>query len=499
MISNSIKWIAIFSMFITLSTKAIAEENNSKETEFQSLILSSPTSGLPGLEFEYLCQSATQNTSHFTTFTVVSGTVQNMSDFVLDISNDNFGPNTFRLELINGQITFSGGRYTMNFTLPNTIYGTGYRLRVSNRSQTSNEPKTPIANAFDAYYIIHNQQIPVTFDNCSGTSTTISIVNTGNNTSPVFYTNPSLTYRWTRRVGNTDTQLLETGSSITVTQPGDYFVETEYGACTPSFLSRSILVTVTGGGTNSLQITAENGATEVCQNPGVVLTMNVGFNPQHIYTWFLNGTAITTAPNSNSYTATEGGNYTASYNNNSCTLNTNNTITLNEVSFNASLNVTSPYQLTEGSNFDAIVTTDANTPQFTWSFNGSTLTETSNTLNISQLGEYIVSINQTVGCLSTQELTLVVIGPDVSDIPNLISPNGDGINDLFKVPFQYISGNNLNLEIYNSSGKQIFITDNYQNNWPQDTNIVFQSNAFFYFKMSKDNETIKEGILTIIK
>ncbi|NJM78626.1 MAG: hypothetical protein HC854_01510 [Flavobacterium sp.] len=459
----------------------------------QDLILSTPSRGIPGptTEFTYLCQTATQNTNHFTTFTVISGTVQSAANFQLHLSKDNFSPFTI---VANGA-TFANGRYTMNFTLPTDTYGTGYRLRVINTSQSTNEPKSL---SFGAYYIIHNQQIPVTFSNCSGTSTTISIVNTGDNSSPLFY--PYLKYRWTRRVGATDTILTgETTSSITVTTPGEYFVETEYGECTPSFLSRSVLVPIAGGGTNSLQITAENGTTEVCQNPGVVLTLNVAFNPQHIYTWFLNGTAITNAPNSNSYTATQGGNYTASYNNNTCTTNSNNTISLTETSFNASLNVASPYQLAVGSNFDAIVTTDANTPEFSWTLNGAPLSENSNTLNIDALGEYIVQIRQTVGCISTKELTLVVIGPDVSDIPNLISPNGDGINDLFKVPFQYISENNLNLEIYNSSGKQIFITDNYQNNWPQDTNLVFQSNAFFYFKMSKDNQTIKEGILTIIK
>lgn len=492
--SSCIKSIVFFLTLVSLHTNSIAKEMHNSSTEVQSLLLSTPSLGIPGMEFTYLCQSATQNTSHFTTFTVLSGTVQSISAFELQISKDNFTSFT-TLQLINGGTTFANGRYTMNFTLPTSVYGSGYRLRVINTTQASNEPKS---GTFEAYYIIHNQQILVNQDNCSGSSTTISIINSGDNSSPLFY--QYLTYKWTRRVGNTDTILPFNQPSINVTQAGLYFVETEYGACTPSFNSRSILVDVVGGGSNSLQIAAENNATEVCENPGVVLTMNVGNSSQFTYTWYLNNVAIVGAPNSNSYTATEGGNYSASFNNGSCTVNSNNTITLNEVTFNASLNVSSPYQLLLGENFDAIVSTDANSPQFEWYLNNSLLTsQTANTLNITQLGDYKVIVKQTVGCISTIELLLTVIGPDVSEIPNLISPNGDGSNDKFKVPFALISNNNLNLEIYNSSGKQIFITENYQNDWPEDTNEVFQSNAFFYFKMSKENEIIKEGILTIIK
>jgi gliding motility-associated-like protein len=47
-------------------------------------------------------------------------------------------------------------------------------------------------------------------------------------------------------------------------------------------------------------------------------------------------------------------------------------------------------------------------------------------------------------------------------IPNLISPNGDGLNDAFQVPLK-----NPHIAIFNRWGGNIFEVENYANNWPE--------------------------------
>ena len=49
---------------------------------------------------------------------------------------------------------------------------------------------------------------------------------------------------------------------------------------------------------------------------------------------------------------------------------------------------------------------------------------------------------------------------NVIDIPNAISPNGDGINDTWIIPIS-----NAKVSIYNRSGSLIFSSNNYQNNF----------------------------------
>jgi gliding motility-associated-like protein len=458
------------------------------------IAISKPTFG-----FTFLCQSLTVNTNHTTTFTVSPvANIQAGNAFTLEMSNDNFISNIVSLNPITVSPGGSASEFVINFTLPTTTYGTGYQLRVKSSAPVSTSPKS---NPFDAYYMSHNQEIKLNIaagiDNisfCTGSSITLFIYNSGTNSSPLFY--PNLQYTWKKRVGFTDT-VIGTGPSLSVNQVGQYFVETTYGVCTPSSNSRSRLVTVSEAAASSVSISTVSGTNQVCEGTPETLTLNVPNNPLYAFQWFLDGNAIGGA-NANSYGATLAGSYTATVDNGSCVAEANPYV-LNAIQFNASLNLASPQELAIGGSLNAIVTTDANTPTYQWFLNGGPLSETSSSLIITAYGQYTVVVTQTVGCVATNELLLNVIPPDVADIPNLISPNGDGVNDFFKVPFELISNNNLSLQIFNSSGKNIYSTKNYQNDWPQDTDEIFKSSAFFYFNLSRDNKVIKEGVLTIIK
>jgi gliding motility-associated-like protein len=460
------------------------------------IVISKPD---PDPSFTFLCQSLTVNTNHRIRFTVSPVVnIQSGNAFSLEMSNDDFNSNIVSLSPITVSPGGSASEFFINFTLPTSTYGTGYQLRVKSSAPATTGTKS---DPFDAYYMSHNQEIKLNIasgiDNisfCTGSSITLFIYDSGTNTSPLFY--PNLQYTWKKRVGFTDT-VIGTGPSISVNQVGQYFVETNYGVCTPSSNSISRLVTVSESAASTIAISTVSGTNQICEGTPEMLSLNVINNPLYVFQWFLNGNAIAGA-NTNSYGATLAGSYTATVDNGSCVAEANPYM-LNAIQFNASLNLASPQELAIGGTLNAIVTTDSNTPTYQWFLNGSPLSETSSSLIISAYGQYTVVVTQTVGCVATNELTLYVIAPDVADIPNLISPNGDGVNDFFKVPFELISNNNLNLQIFNSSGKNIYSTENYQNDWPQDTNEIFKSSAFFYFNLSRDNKIIKEGVLTIIK
>ena len=140
-------------------------------------------------------------------------------------------------------------------------------------------------------------------------------------------------------------------------------------------------------------------------------------------------------------------------------------------------------------------------PQFTWYRNGTVITgQTSNSYTIGQTGNYRVLINQTSGCNASNEFTFTVIEafPNVPDIPNLISPNGDGINDTWIIPQIYTSGTNTTVTILDSGGKVVFESTDYLNNWPEIQIDFNQINPVYYYIIKSINET-KKGSITVIK
>jgi gliding motility-associated-like protein len=89
-----------------------------------------------------------------------------------------------------------------------------------------------------------------------------------------------------------------------------------------------------------------------------------------------------------------------------------------------------------------------------------------------------------------------VVIPDLR-IPNVISPNGDGINDKFVIENgKYY---NLKLSIFNRWGNRIFDSNNYQNNWPA-TDIA--DGVYFYTLTSTNpKEEVKEykGSVSVVR
>src|SRR5690606_24609802 len=148
----------------------------------------------------------------------------------------------------------------------------------------------------------------------------------------------------------------------------------------------------------------------------------------------------------------------------------NASIDLEHIGFTSSIDVPETNMLNDGETLVATVTTDATNPVFEWYLNDVIVSgEVGNSYNVNQAGTYKVVINQTSGCISSNEHIFMVTEtfPDVTKIPNLISPNGDGINDTWIIPQEYVAGTNTEVVIISSQGKIVLKTTDYQNNWPE--------------------------------
>ncbi|HBG71610.1 MAG: hypothetical protein A2W93_08205 [Bacteroidetes bacterium GWF2_43_63] len=135
-------------------------------------------------------------------------------------------------------------------------------------------------------------------------------------------------------------------------------------------------------------------------------------------------------------------------------------------------------------------------PQYTYLWSTGSL---SPYLHVEGLPVGSVSYSVTVsGCDSRSDTVLVdVIACDLT-IPNIITPNGDGYNDVFAVENLPFYPNSV-LMIFNRWGKKIYETANYLNDW--DGEKFADGTYFMVLKVNYGNEEYEDhhGTLTIMR
>ncbi len=135
-----------------------------------------------------------------------------------------------------------------------------------------------------------------------------------------------------------------------------------------------------------------------------------------------------------------------------------------------------------------------------WDFGDGTISNQQNPLHrFKGEGEYSVSLSVTDqnGCVSfIQYGPYIVISPDLM-IPNLLTPNDDGVNDVFRV--QYAGNASFNLEIFDRWGRSFFSSDSPQDGWegtdPQGGNAA----AGVYFYSLKLGEKVYRGDISLMR
>lgn len=192
--------------------------------------------------------------------------------------------------------------------------------------------------------------------------------------------------------------------------------------------------------------------------------------------------------------------YRAFVKNGVCPIDTSNNITLNIYPNNTTISNDTTIDL--GNN--ATITATGGlfyswTPTSTLSSPNSSTTNASPTISTN----YIVSIIDANGCTYSNNVWVNVNSPEIEDsslivIADLISANGDGLNDTWNIMgIEYYP--NSKVIVFNTSGNIVYESSNYTNDWKGTWNGQQLPDGTYYYLVEIFGETnVRKGFITIV-
>lgn len=106
----------------------------------------------------------------------------------------------------------------------------------------------------------------------------------------------------------------------------------------------------------------------------------------------------------------------------------------------------------------------------------------------------ILTVTGSNGCTSTVTATYQVDA--VIEIPNIFTPNGDGVNEFLKFKHLEVFGSN-NLVIFNRWGKKLFEQDNYKNDWNGGNHV--DGTYFFILTVPEASPNVYKGYIQLMR
>jgi len=117
--------------------------------------------------------------------------------------------------------------------------------------------------------------------------------------------------------------------------------------------------------------------------------------------------------------------------------------------------------------------------------------EISKQITVSEPGKYSAEVTFE-GCTANIEpFTLSTVS---KVIPNIITPNGFN-NTKWKLPIEFSGQEDISVQIISSSGEEVLNQNNYTGDWPNDN----LKESIYYYIISKNNNPLEKGTITIIR
>ncbi len=363
---------------------------------------------------------------------------------------------------------------------------------VDNSTSCPTSKNSAVYTVLDVVSISPEIRAASDYADCSNDSTTLSIVGVtatatdGNDYDLTQDQIDSLVFQWKKDGADLAGETLDQLTIDSYNDNGEYVLNATISALL-NFDSNplDVLLTLTG-----VEIQSSSISNALC--PGETITFNLNIVPGFVYTWFKDGVEIPLADPS-TLVIDEIGVYSVTYEGFGCL---NNVAEINVVEFDDTVLEVTPSSTAVLEPGQTITLEASGADSYEWFNEAGTLLSSNETLDVNLLGTYTV-FGTVGGCRAQRDINVVEDDGKLV-IPNVITPfNGDGINDTWELPNRFAFQNNVQVIIYNSRGKEVLNTTDYQNNWPVDNNL--KDGMLFYFRVIQDDNLIKAGTISILQ
>ncbi|WP_418501908.1 gliding motility-associated C-terminal domain-containing protein [Flagellimonas sp.] len=330
-----------------------------------------------------------------------------------------------------------------------------------------------------------------TYTACENTDATLSLTaihavsDSGAKTDVTADLQSSFSYQWKWNGNIVNGEASKTITLSNHEKNGSYSLDGTIDAFNASSNSMEVKLKVN----EFLQITT-NG-TVLCEGgEAIVLTSSMDLSGKS-FEWKKDGVVIDTS--SESLTASETGAYELILKEYDCPLASNK---VNVSAFDESLLVLDKPKdliIIEG---ETKTITASGADSYEWYDTGNNLLSSQDSYSFQMEGEYLL-VASFGTCTVSRVITVTY--RDMFSIPNVITANGDGINDLWVLPNTYSRDPNVLVTIFNERGEQVFSQAGYENNWPQSTTSFNKQSMIFYYKVTRGGKSLKQGTITVIK
>ena len=154
--------------------------------------------------------------------------------------------------------------------------------------------------------------------------------------------------------------------------------------------------------------------------------------------------------------------------------------------------------------FTAAPSNGGTSPTYQWQRNGinvgansASYTSSGAFMNGETISVILIS-NALCATPAKQQTDLVIACPSI-EIPNVFTPNGDGINDVFKINLSGGSLSNFNISIYDRWGLLVFTSPNINNKWDGRTTSGLKVVSGTYFYVIDLNSAVYKGHITVLE